>query len=297
MKLLITGSNEPLAKSIKHFFEKKGDQVTLILPQKKEPTDLSYEEIDQNGLPECDGVLSLPQRIILENRLGTTHFEKEFKSTRIEPTMRVKQWIQASKMPPSVWISFSSVGCYPKEKAQVYKEKDPIGEDPTAKLVQQWEEAASLTEGSKTRVVIARIGLLISRHSGLLEKIYPFFRFGLGTIMGSGDEAFPWIYQKDLYWFLDFALKNNFVNGVYNTVAPQLITSKDFSLALGQVMRKPVVFKFPRTFFYKRLGDTAEVVFAKSKVFPSRLLKSGFEFRYPAIYPTLVDCLNKGSHF
>lgn len=297
MKLLITTSNEFLAHNIKLFFESKEHEVSLLLPDKHREGDLTFSEVEKNGLPEVDGIISLPQKMILENRLGTHFYEKEFHKTRIEPTAFVKKLIENAKVPPKAWISFSSVGCYPKEQAQLYKEKDPVGEDLTARLVKQWEDATLLREGISTRVILPRLGLLISRFSGIVEKIMPFFKMGLGSIMGAGDEAFPWIYQKDLYWFLDYALNQEHMQGVYNTVAPQLINSKEFSVALSRVMRKPLIFKFPRSFFHKRLGDTAEIVFARSLVFPSRLLKSGFEFRYPAIYPTLVDCLNKGSYF
>lgn len=286
MKLLVAGSREALAQNIKYFFETK-------------EWDVDFFDLGENlgELPPCDGIISLPQKVILENALGTKHFEKEFKKTRIEPTLRLKEALIRAKEPPKVWISFSSVASYPKEQAKFYREKDDFGEDCTARLVKAWEEAASLPKECPIRLVLPRLGLLISPTSGLVAKILPFFRFGLGSIMGDGTEAFPWIYQKDLYFFLEYALTQDHLVGVYNTVAPQLITSKDFSQALGRVMRKPIVFKMPRSFFHKRLGDTAEIVFSRSMVFPARLLKSGFEFRYPAIYPTLVDCLNKGSQF
>ncbi len=286
MKLLVAGSQEPLAQNIKSFFEKKQWEVELLNLQE-----------DFHEVPPCEGIISLPQKIILEKKMGSKYFDQEFQKTRIEPTKRLRDAILKSKSPPKVWISFSSVASYPKEKEKLYRERDNYGDDSTARLVRDWEQAAQLPKEFSTRLVLPRLGLLISRYSGLLAKILPFFRCGLGSIMGEGGEAFPWIYQKDLYWFLDYALTQGHLQGVYNTVAPQLITSRDFSQALGKVMRKPIVFKMPRGFFYKRLGDTAEIVFARSMIFPSRLLKSGFEFRYPAIYPTLVDCLNKGSQF
>jgi len=132
--------------------------------------------------------------------------------------------------------------------------------------------------------------------AGLLSKILPYFKMGMGATMGTGAEPFPWIYLKDLFWILDYAIYNEEFQGAYNTVSPQLINSKDFSCALARVMKKPLFFKFSKRFLYKRLGDTAELVFSKSRVFPGKLIKSGFEFRYPAIYCALVDCLSKGSN-
>ena len=89
-----------------------------------------------------------------------------------------------------------------------------------------------------------------------------------------------------------FFIENEEVSGVYNTVAPQLINSKMFTDALSQVMHKKAWLKLPKRYFQKKLGDAAEIVYAKSKIFPSRILKSGFGYRYPAIYPALVDALS-----
>lgn len=283
MKLLITGSKELLASDLKTFFDQRGYQTFL-------------QPILTEDVPDCDAIISLPQKIILKGRLKTKAYEKEFEETRLKPTRALAEKIKLSSNPPKVWISFSSVGIYPKEEAKFYKEKDEPGSDPTAQLIRQWEEATQLPKECPTRVVLPRLGLMISRKSGLLNKVLPFFKMGLGSVMGSGYEAFPWIYQKDLYWFLDYALNQEHMQGVYNTVAPQLINSKDFFKALSSVMRKPLLLKFPKSFYLKRLGDAAEIVLARSMVFPSRLLKSGFEFRYPAIYPSLVDALSKGSH-
>lgn len=297
MKVVLAGSQETLAGRVKNFLTSRGHEVTLVVKNPSAEGEISFEEVQKNGLMECDALMNLPQKMILEHRHGSQTFEKEFFETRIEPTLLMKEALLKSKNPPKVWISFSSIGCYPKEESQFYKEKDPFGTDPIAMLIQKWEEAANLPEGCATRQIIPRIGLLISIHSGLLVTLLPLFRFGIGSILGKGDEAFPWIYQKDLYWFLDYAINQPELSGTFNLTAPQLINSKEFSQALSKVMHKPILFKFPKQFFRKRLGDTAEIVFAKSRVFPSKLLKSGFEFRYPAIYPALVDCLSKGSHF
>ncbi len=295
MKIAIAGSREPIAQCISQFFKNKGHEVFFILKAPSGEGDLSFEQIEKNGLTECDVLINLPEKKLIENRKGPEFLEKEFFDTRIRPTQILKESLLKSSKPPKLFISFSSIGCYPKKKEQFYNEKDQIGTDATAALIQRWEEAAKLPEEAQTRTVFLRLGLVIMSSAGLLSKIIPYFKLGLGATMGTGAEPFPWIYMKDLYWILDYAIHNEEFQGVYNATSPQLINSSDFSRALARVMKKPLFFKFSKRFLYKRLGDTADLVFSKSRVFPSKLLKSGFEFRYPAIYCALVDCLSKGS--
>ncbi|MCH9634777.1 MAG: Epimerase family protein [Chlamydiae bacterium] len=290
------GSKEPFAQYISRFFKNRGYEVVFALKIPITSEDLSLDDIKTSGLPECDVVLNLPEKMLLDHKLGSKVFEKEFFETRINPSLLIKEALATSPCPPKVFISFSSVGCYPKEKTHFYNEDDALGADNTAQLIQKWEQAAVLPENHPTRCVIMRLGIILSQHVGLLSKILPYYKAGLGSTIGKGNEAFPWIYAKDLYWLLDYTISQDEIRGAYNALAPQLINSKDFSKALASVMRKPMFFKFPNSFFHKKLGDTAEIVFSRSIVFPSRLLKSGFEFRYPAIYCALVDCLSKGTH-
>lgn len=297
MKIVIAGSQETLAQRIENFLKMRGHEVSYIVRTPLLDGARSLDQVKVEGIGDCDALINLPEKMILEHRHGSDVFEKEFFETRINPTLILKEALIKAVHPPKVWISFSSVGCYPKEINQHYYEDDLLGEDPISKLIQKWEEAAHLPKESPVREVIPRLGLLISSYSGLLMTLLPLFKLGIGSIIGKGDEAFPWIYQKDLYWFLDYALNQSDFQGIFNLTAPQLIKSREFSVALSKVMHKPLWMKFPQQFFRKRLGDTAEIVFAKSTVFPGKLLKSGFEFRYPAIYPALVDCLNKGSDF
>lgn len=296
MKVALAGSKEPIAQYISQFFKNKGHEVFFILKNPSGEGDFSFEQIEKNGLAECDVLINLPEKKLIENRKGAAFLEKEFFDTRIRPTQILKESLLKSPHPPKLFISFSSVGCYPKTKEQFYNEDGQIGTDLTATLIQKWEEAAKLPQEAQTRTVLLRLGLVIMSSAGLLSKILPYFKVGMGATMGTGTEPFSWIYMKDLYWILDYAIQHEEFEGVYNAISPQLINSRDFSRALARVMKKPLFFKFSKRFLYKRLGDTADLVFSKSRVFPSKLLKSGFEFRYPAIYCALVDCLSKGSN-
>ncbi len=293
MKVVLAGSKEYLVHHLSDFLKSKGCEVLFLSHHTEGGDGKSMDHIKTQPLPECDALISFPEKFVIENKKGDAVFKKQFIQTRIEPTQILCEAIKRSSKPPKVWISFSSVAYYPKEEDRFYSEKGDMGDDLVGQLVGEWERAAFLGDNSQTRQVIPRVGLILSKRVGLMPLIVPLFRFGLGSIIGDGSEAFPWIYIKDLYWFILFAMEEESVEGVYNTVAPQMITSKIFSEALAQIMHKKIYLKLPRRYFRKKLGDVAEIVFARSKIYPSRLLKSNFSFRYPAIYPALVDEFNR----
>lgn len=292
MKIVLFGSNEYLARSIKDFLISKKYEVFLVHKKPKGEGEYPIEELEKGLLNGVDMVINLPEKYLLNHKKGQEYYKKEFTQTRIEPTKYIKEAILKAEDPPDLFISFSSVGYYPKDEERFYTETESLGEDPTSKLIKAWEEAAFLGENSKVRTVILRTGIILSREIGILTEIMPLFKFNLGTIIGQGSEAFPWIYLKDLYWLILFFLENKNEKGVYNTVAPQVINSRSFSQALSSAMHKPIWLKLPRKYFQKKLGDVGEIVYAKSKIYPARLLQAGFSFRYPAIYPAIVDTLS-----
>lgn len=289
MKIILANSKEYLALYLKEFLKERGHEVYLLQKGANGVDELDYEALQNFS---CDAIINFPAQQVINQKKGPENFSKEFFDTRINPTQELKEHILKLNIKPKVWISFSSIAIYPKEIEKLYDENDLLGEDITAKLVQKWEEAAHL-ELNSVRKIILRAGLLISLKVGILAHLKPLFKFGLGSVIGKGPEPFPWIYIKDLCWFILYALENEAVNGVYNTVAPQLITSKNFSKALAITMNKRIFLKLSKNYFKKKLGDVAEIVLAGTKVYPSRILETGFRFRYPAIYPSLVDAFSK----
>lgn len=292
MKIVLVGSKEYLALSIRDFLRERGHEVLIIHRNPSGEGEVSFDELEKGILSGQEAVINFPEKYLLDHKNGTEFYKNEFLETRVNPTQRVKEALEKAQNPPKLFASFSSVGYYPKDEERFFKESEELGEDQTSVLVRQWEEAAKLGESAKIRTVILRTGLILSRNVGLLAEVMPLYRMGLGSIIGEGTEAFPWIYLKDLHWLLLYFIENEEADGVYNTVAPQLINSKGFSDALAKVMNKRVWFKLPRKYFKKKLGDVAEIVYAKSKIYPARILKTGFGFRYPAIYPALVDALS-----
>ncbi len=57
--------------------------------------------------------------------------------------------------------------------------------------------------------------------------------------MGSGNQVFPWIHLDDACAVYVRAVEDDKMSGVYNVVAPDAVTNKQFTSAMGRTMNRP----------------------------------------------------------
>ena len=56
-----------------------------------------------------------------------------------------------------------------------------------------------------------------------------------GTVVGSGNQPFPWIHIDDTVSALEMVIGNEEVSGPVNFVAPQIVDNSQFTRALGNL--------------------------------------------------------------
>ena len=106
-----------------------------------------------------------------------------------------------------------------------------------------------------------RIGIVLSSSGGMLAKILPLFKLGLGGAIADGEQYFPWIHINDIAGIFVHTLFNENISGVYNGVATQLIDNKDFSQLLAQSFRKPFFLpNIPKFILKLLMGESAIMV-------------------------------------
>lgn len=172
-----------------------------------------------------------------------------------------------------------------KNWANISEEESPGGEhDFMARLAKDWEQAAILPSTVETRCVQLRSGVVLGRTGGMIQQtILPFF-FGLGGRMGSGQQAMPWIHVKDLAELSVHCLESSTCSGVYNAVAPDIVTNSQFVEAFAGALNRPAIFPAPEFVFNLIFGkERASIVTQSQVVQPARTLESEFEYQFPTI--------------
>nr|CAG4640925.1 EOG090X07KR [Eulimnadia texana] len=272
---------------------RKGYNI-VVVSRRPGPYCITWGDLARDGLPNgTTAVVSLSGQNILDPaRRWTPGFQQTVWASRVNTTSSLAQAIIDSKEKPEVFVSASGVGYYPPSPTAEYTE-DSVGgkDDYFAKLCKEWEEAAKLPEDLGVRQVIVRIGVVLGRHGGMIERLYwPFF-FGLGGPIGSGNQYFPWIHIDDIARLFVFAIQNNKVSGVLNGVAPDIVTNREFAKTFGRALWRPAVIPLPAFVVETMFGkERAVMMLQGQKVIPKRTQELGFMYKYPDIYSALKEC-------
>ena len=99
-----------------------------------------------------------------------------------------------------------------------------------SKVCQLWErEALALIECENTRLCILRLGVVLGLRGGAFPKMVRPFKFGLGGRIGDGYQVFPFIHIKDLMGGIWYLIKREESLGVYNFVAPTMVSNQELT--------------------------------------------------------------------
>jgi uncharacterized protein (TIGR01777 family) len=199
--------------------------------------------------------------------------------------------IAASEPKPATLVSSSAVGYYGKHGDERVPESSPAGDDFLADVCVRWEREADLAEGLGLRVVKIRTGVVLDATGGALKTMLPPFKAGVGGPVAGGRQYMPWIHVDDIVGLYLKALDDPSWSGAYNGAAPEPVTNKDFSKALGKALHRPSFAPVPALAIKALYGEMAEVVTEGQRAVPERPLAGGYAFRHAALQPALEDAL------
>lgn len=254
-----------------------------------------------------DGVVGLPPAEAFDgvdaviNLIGesvarrwTVERKRRFRDSRVLATRALVERMAglAESARPRVLVSMAGVGYYGDRADEVLTEKSAPGQGFLAKLGEEWEAAALEAVALGVRTVVFRSGVVLGPGGGILGKLLPLFRLGLGGRLGSGRQYFPWIQLEDLLRLFLYALATEGLTGAVNAVAPEPATNAEFTVALGQALHRPAALAVPALALRLGLGEMAdEMLLVSQRVSPIHALESGFDFNYPLLGPALKACL------
>lgn len=185
-------------------------------------------------------------------------------------------------------ITASAIGWYPSGE-EWCREGDPAGPGFLAEVVTQWEAAAARLGGLGGGHVALRIGLVLSAQGGILERLLPLYRWGLGAPLASGRQWQSWVHIGDLTGMFMRALQEDSWSGAYNAVAPEPIRQRAFSQALAAALGRPHILPpVPAWALGLRFGEATAALTASHRVEPVRFTEAGFSYRYPELSAALA---------
>jgi hypothetical protein len=156
-----------------------------------------------------------------------------------------------------------------------------------------WEAEALKAEEFGARVVMPRIGIVLTKDGGALGKMLTPFKFGVGGRIGSGKQWMSWIALEDLIRIIHFALETEPLRGAINAAAPNPVTNEEFTRIFGKVLHRPAILPVPAFAIKLMFGEMGETLLLEgSRVLPKRLSEYGFEFKFTNLEAAMEKALD-----
>ncbi|MET9380821.1 TIGR01777 family oxidoreductase [Streptomyces sp. NPDC002928] len=238
--------------------------------------------VDPAGLDGCDVVVNLAGAGVGDRR-WTEAYKKKIHDSRVLGTAALAEAVATLDRPPRVFVNGSAIGIYGETGEQVVDEDAPAGHGFLPELCVEWEAAAAPAREAGVRTVFPRTGLVVARGGGAWGRLFPLFKAGLGGRLGDGRQYWSYISLHDEVAAIRHLIERDDLSGPFNLTAPQPLTNREITAAMGRVLRRPALFAVPEPVLRAALGEMAADVLGSQRVVPKRLLESGFAFAFPGI--------------
>jgi uncharacterized protein (TIGR01777 family) len=298
---VVTGATGFIGRALCRRLIERGDHVIVLARDRAKAINLfgSHAEVvdslDRIALSRrIDGVVNLAGEAIAERPWTPTRKALLIES-RVGTTRAVVEWLARLQRQPRVLVSASAVGWYGTHEHRVFTEHDAAGKGFASALCASWEREALRARHRGVRVTVLRFGIVLGAGGGLLARMLPVYRLGLGARLGDGRQWMPWLHLEDALCMLDAALSDERWHGVVNAVAPEFISNQDFSEALARAVNRPLWFAIPAWMLRRLLGEMATLLVEGQRVAPSRVAELGYRFRFPTLQQALAKIAQQPS--
>lgn len=237
------------------------------------------DEIDHHALT-ADVIINLAGEGIADKR-WTDKRKKELVDSRVKPAALIARTLKQYNLRPKLYIGASAIGIYGDRGDEVLTETSQKGTGFMVDCCDQWETASSAMLPLTDRLLILRIGIVLSAKGGALPKLWMTAPLGVLNYFGSGDMYYSWIHIDDIVGIISAAIDNAQYNGVVNAVTPESMTNKNFMKTMAHSMAGPKIVLPAPTFAIKlALGEMSAVVLNSNRVIPTRLNEIGYKYKF-----------------
>jgi uncharacterized protein (TIGR01777 family) len=296
VKVVVTGASGLIGRRLVAALRERGDDITVL---SRDP-DRAAAELEVPAaawspleapapaapLAGCDGVVHLAGEPVAQR--WSTRAKRAIRDSRVVGTANLVAGLRAAEPRPRVLVSASAVGYYGPRGDERLDEHAAPGSDFLAEVCVGWErealvaaEPAAAAGGAPgARVVTIRTGVVLDRGGGALAKMLMPFRAGVGGPVAGGSQYMPWIHVEDVVGLYVTALDDERWHGAVNASAPEPVTNRQFSAALGRALHRPAVLPIPALALRALYGEMAEIVTEGQRAIPAAALSLGYAFRH-----------------
>lgn len=299
MVVLITGGTGFVGTYLTDYLISKGHKVRILTRnpgkyQALQSENRLYIRIRDDLKPEIeksDVVINLAGENLFDQRWTDT-VKKKIMQSRVGITGSLARGIQEADKKPVVMISASGSDYYGDQGDEIITEESPPGSGFLTEVCLAWENAAKPVVDEGVRLAIPRLGIVLEKDGGALEKMLTPFRLFAGGPLGDGRQYLPWIHMQDVVRCIEFVIENDRAEGAFNLSSPDPVTMSRFASAVGSALGRPSWIPVPGFALNLVLGEASNAILASHRIIPEKLQEWGFTFEYPGIEPALENILD-----
>jgi len=299
LRIVLAGGSGQIGSLLARHFYQRGDHVA-VLARSVQPAPWRVAEWD--GVTPGNWISELEHADLLINLAGrsvncryTPRNRKQIKESRVQSTLVLGKAIAQLTHPPRLWMNASTATIYRHALDRAMDEDTgEIGggerDCPSTwrfsiDVATSWESAFFSAVTPHTRKIALRSAMTMSPDpGGIFAELLRLVRFGLGGTAGSGEQFVSWIHGADFIRSLEFLMAHEELDGPINVTAPNPLPNREFMRALRQAWGTRVGLPAPGPVLELGallLGTETELILKSRRVVPGRLLRAGFEFRFP----------------
>lgn len=301
MEILITGGTGLIGIRLTEMLLEKGHKVSVLSRSKKQSENVNFytwdiekEHIEEEAIKKADIIVHLAGANVGEGR-WTDKRKKEIIESRVNSGNLLFESVKKLNPTLKAFISSSAIGYYGMVNSdKIFDETDSPGSDFLADVCIAWETVADQFNQLGTRVCKVRTGVVLDKNEGALAKLLTPIKMGIGSALGSGKQAMPWIHLDDICGIYVHLIENKSLSGAYNGVAPGHDNNKEFSKTVAKLLDKPFWFPNVPAFALKLLmGEQSVIALKGSSISAKKIEASGYNFKFSELENALKNMLYK----
>lgn len=297
--VLLAGGSGLIGSRLKEHLESKKYRVLNFTRKGADPTkglyhwDPEKKIIDEAAIKQADILINLAGTSIADSR-WTARQKRKIINSRIFATDLLTHTLQQVPNNITTVINASAIGIYGNTDNRIIREDSYPSNDFLGQTCKRWEDAALNFKKSGKRLVIFRIGLVLSEDGGFLKPLMKAIQLGIAPVFGNGEQYQSWIHIDDLCRMFNKAITNEKMEGVYNAVGPCPLSNYNFMKLLAQLKEgNQFLIKIPSFLMKIIMGEMSALVLEGTRASSKKMEDTGFTFTYPQASHALRNILEK----
>lgn len=301
--VLIAGGTGLIGQLLSGMLSEKGYEV-VILTRKIRSSDNKFLQalwnpqngtIDLEAIKKADYIINLAGEGVAKKR-WTKKNKQEIADSRVKSTQLIVNTLTNTPNKVQAVIQASAMGWYGDdsllpEGVTAFSEEMPAAGGFFGETCSAWEKSAEPLADIGKRLVILRIGLVLSRAGGALKEFSKPLKAGFAGILGNGAQVQSWIHIRDLCRMFIYAIEHNRMAGVYNAAAPQPVSNRVLVTSLAESLKGSFYLPLyiPSFLLKVMLGQMSEELLKSITLNCNKIRNAGFQFVFPSLESAIKE--------